>query len=66
MFFLFNKGLNYSDSIGQMIAFAYSSYFCTSLKLYLLLVYLTVGILCYGIVEIMEKLKAKKQINVLT
>ena len=45
--------------MGFAIAYAYSNYLCVSTKLYLLLAYLTIAMLGYGIIEIMEKLKKK-------
>ena len=42
------------ESLGFAISYAYSSYLCTSTKLYLLLVYLTFGMLGYYLVELIE------------
>ena len=39
------------ESIGFIVAFAYSSFLCTSVKLYVLLSVLVIGMIGYGIVE---------------
>jgi hypothetical protein len=51
------------ESIGFAVAYAYSNYLCVSIKLYLLLVYLTIGMVCYGIIEIMEKYKSNDKVE---
>jgi hypothetical protein len=48
------------ESLGFAISYAYSNSLCTSSKLYLLLVYLIFGVICYLLIELME-LKAKNQ-----
>ena len=39
------------ESLGFIVAFAYSSFLCTSVKLYVLLSVLVIGMIGYGIVE---------------
>lgn len=48
------------ESIGFAIAYAYSNYLCISVKIYLLFAYLTIGMICWAIIEIMERLKRSK------
>lgn len=45
------------ESLGFAISYAYSTYFCTSTKLYLLVVYLSVGIVGYLAIETSEAKK---------
>lgn len=45
------------ESLGFAISYAYSAYICTSTKLYLLLVYLVVGLVGYLAVEASERQK---------
>lgn len=40
------------ESVGFIIAFAYSNYLCTNAKLYILTSMLLVGMACYLVVEI--------------
>jgi hypothetical protein len=49
------------ESIGFASAYAYSLFTCVSTKLYILLGALTIGLACYSIVEIMEKMKKIKE-----
>ncbi|CAF0796002.1 unnamed protein product [Brachionus calyciflorus] len=51
------------ESLGFVIAYAYSNYLCISTKLYLLLFYLTCGIIGYGTIEIRLKSQKKAQIT---
>ncbi len=51
------------ESLAFAIAYGYSSSLCVKLKLYLLLVYLSVGIICYAIIEILERKKKTKIFN---
>ena len=48
------------ESLGFFFSYAYSNYFCTNVKLYLLLIYLTIGILGYLAIEINENQKNPK------
>jgi hypothetical protein len=48
------------ESCGFAIAYAYSNYLCVRIKLYLLLGYLTIAILGYGAIEVIERTKKKK------
>ena len=48
------------ESMGFAIAYAYSNYLCVRIKLYLLLTYLTLAILGWGTIEIMERTRTKK------
>ena len=47
------------ESLGFVIAFAYSDYLCVSAKLYILLAMLVVAISLYGVIEFMEHKKKK-------
>ena len=47
------------ESLGFIIAFAYSNFLCTNAKLYVLTSALVVGMACYLVVEITEMKKAK-------
>lgn len=38
--------------MGFAIAYAYSNFLCISIKVYLLIAYLTIGIVCYCLIEI--------------
>ena len=49
------------ESIGFASAYAYSLFTCVSTKLYILLVSLTIGLVCYIIIEVMEKRKEKNE-----
>ncbi len=49
----------FRESTGFAVAYAYSSNLCVSVKLYLLLGYLTVGMFCYLAIELLEN-SAKK------
>ena len=48
------------ESLGFAISYAYSSYLCTSTKLHLLVVYLSVGIVGYVAIEFMENERTGK------
>ncbi|XP_035208448.1 protein unc-93 homolog A-like [Stegodyphus dumicola] len=48
------------DSLGYCLAFSYSNYICTSLKIYILLVVSSVGILGYLKTEVMHSRKSAK------
>ncbi len=48
------------ESLGFAISYAYSNYFCTSTKLNLLLFYLTIGMMGYFLVELIEAKKLNK------
>ena len=50
-------------SIGFIMAFSYSSQFCTSTKLYILTAFLVVGIFMYGVIEWRVKSKLGKPIQ---
>lgn len=50
------------ESLGFAISYAYSSTLCCNTKLYLLIVYLTIGLLCYVLLEIFNR-KSKKKNN---
>ena len=39
------------ESLGFIVLFAYSSFLCTSVKLYVMLAISFVSIICYGILE---------------
>ena len=43
------------ESAGFIIAFSYSNYLCTSVKIYVTLSFLVVGMTLYGAVEIMDR-----------
>lgn len=43
------------ESVGFAISYAYANYLCVNVKLYLLILYLTVGILGYFVVELNER-----------
>ena len=47
---------------GFAIAYAYSGFLCVSIKLYLLLAYLTTGLIGYGIIEVMERRRKKEDL----
>jgi hypothetical protein len=49
--------------MGFAIAYAYSNYLCVRIKLYLLLTYLTLALLGWGTIEIIEKGRNKKSID---
>jgi hypothetical protein len=49
------------ESIGYTLAFAYSSYICTNVKLYILLSVLGAGMIGYTVIEIKEH---KRQRNI--
>jgi len=64
MLFLNNKEAAFSnyrlwESVGFVIAFAYQNFVGVAVKLYVLLVLLPVGYICYMIVEIIEKSNKK-------
>lgn len=42
------------ESLGFVVAFAYSNYLCVSAKLYILIVVLIIAISLYGVIEYME------------
>ena len=43
------------ESAGFIIAFSYSNYLCTSVKIYVTLCFLVVGMLLYGVVELLHR-----------
>lgn len=51
------------ESVGFAVAYAYSNYLCVTVKLYLLLVYLSLGMLGYLLIEFMEYVNKKVKIN---
>lgn len=51
------------ESLGFAIAYAYSDYLCVRIKLYLLIFYLTAGMLGYGVIEVLLKVKKVAQIT---
>lgn len=42
------------ESLGFAISYGYSNYFCTSTKLNLLLIFLTIGMIGYALIELQE------------
>lgn len=51
------------EAIGFLIAFAWSNFLKTYIKLYICLGILTIGMGMYGIVEILERTKKKKVLD---
>jgi len=51
------------ESVAFAIAYAYSNYLCTSVKLYLCLGYLTLGWIGYALIEVMERRNKKLNIT---
>ncbi|XP_053380264.1 protein unc-93 homolog A-like [Mercenaria mercenaria] len=51
------------ESAGFILAFGYSSYICTDIKIYVCLSFVTVGTLLYCVVEAMQRKQAKHKIN---
>ncbi len=51
------------ESVAFAIAYAYSNYLCTSVKLYLCLGYLTLGWIGYVLIEVMERRNKKLNIT---
>jgi len=47
------------ESLGFIMAFGYSSFRCTDLKLYVCIAFLTVGMLLYGVTELLQRTKAR-------
>ena len=45
------------ESIGFLIALLYSDFICTNIKLYICICFLVVGMVCYSIVEVMDRLR---------
>ena len=45
------------ESLGFIVAFAYSSFLCTSVKIYVLLSVLIIGMAGYGVVEYKTRMK---------
>ncbi|XP_041375281.1 protein unc-93 homolog A-like [Gigantopelta aegis] len=43
------------ESLGFLITYAYNDYLCANVKLYICIVFLVVGVVCYSLVEIMER-----------
>ena len=48
------------ESLGFIIAFAYSAFLCTDTKLYVTMAFLIGGMLLYFVVEVIERKKLKK------
>ena len=48
--------------MGFAIAYAYSGFLCVSIKLYLLLAYLTTGLIGYAIIEVMERRRKREDL----
>ena len=51
------------ESLGFIIAFAYSTFLCTSVKLYILMSMLIIGMIGYFIVEAMQRSKGTVDIE---
>jgi MFS family permease len=49
------------ESVGFAISYAYSNYLCVTMKLYLLIIYLTFGMIGYFLIEYSEYRKGYKQ-----
>ena len=52
------------ESVGFIIAFGYSGFICTNIKLYICIAVLTVGMALYGVVEILYRRGSSKSFNV--
>jgi hypothetical protein len=52
------------ESLGFAIAYAYSNYICTGVKLYLLLIYLSFGVSGYGLIEFGLRTGEKKKVQI--
>jgi len=54
------KFSKFRESMGFVIAYAYSNFLCVRIKLFLLIFYLAVGIIGYGTIEFRLKNKKNK------
>ncbi|KAL4235033.1 unc-93 A [Mactra antiquata] len=54
------------ESVGFIIAFAYSSFICTNIKIYATISILHVGMILYGVVEYMDRRSKNKSFDVTT
>ncbi|KAL4235032.1 unc-93 A [Mactra antiquata] len=52
------------ESVGFIIAFAYSSYICTGIKIYVCIGVLNIGMLLYGVVEFLDRRGKSKSFDV--
>jgi hypothetical protein len=49
------------ESFGMIVAFAYDGFLCTYIKIYVCLGMLTIGILCYGVVEVWHRREKSRE-----
>lgn len=52
------------ESIGFIVAFGYSSYICTDIKLYICIVVLTIGMVMYGLTEVLHRRNAGHSVDI--
>jgi predicted MFS family arabinose efflux permease len=48
------------ESVAFALAYAYSNYLCTNVKIYLCIIYLTIGWLSYALIEVFERRETKR------